>query len=309
MNARHEADGYGVLDWQANLVYTGEMKSGRRHGTGVALHRSGSKYSGQWSENLKEGKGEYWYSNGDYYSGSFHNDLMHGPGRYVSADGTVFEGTFVADERDGSGVVIYPDGRRYSSTWSAGKDINPAGAPASAKPYLMLGVDARRYALDGDIATRDERSQAGDLTYRGRFTAGDFVIESDWPYWVAWSKGGPVIVTGDGEFTGFDVGVFPVFLDIRIFNPGREKLVIHKAEIVVEESVPDFEPILGLHDASYMHGGVTCGIVNFGLGRVEDCEVAFNILPGGAEPKFESYHSSKRWSHFQSALRSRWHGR
>ena len=108
MNARHEAEGYGVLEWlkeaeprpQTILLYTGEMKSGRRHGRGVALYRSGSKYSGQWSENLKEGNGEYWYSNGDYYAGSFHNDLMHGLGRYVSADGTVFEGNFIADERD-----------------------------------------------------------------------------------------------------------------------------------------------------------------------------------------------------------------
>ena len=39
-------------------IYTGEMKAGRRHGTGVLLHRSGSKYSGQWSENVKEGKRE-----------------------------------------------------------------------------------------------------------------------------------------------------------------------------------------------------------------------------------------------------------
>jgi hypothetical protein len=294
VNARHEAEGYGVLEWfkeaeprpQTSLVYTGEMKSGRRHGRGIALYRSGSKYSGQWSENLKEGKGEYWYANGDYYAGAFHNDLMHGSGRYVSADGAVFEGNFIADERDGPGVVIYPDGRRYASTWSAGKDINPSGAPASAKPYLMLGVDVRRYALDGDIFTRDERGE-DDLTYLGRFTAGDFVIESDWPFWVAWSKGGPV-VTG-GELKDFDVGVFPVFLDIRVFNPGREKLVIRKAEAVVEKSVPDFEPILRLHDASGMYGGVTCGIVNFGLGRVDDCEVAFNILPRDAEPKFESY--------------------
>ncbi|HEY5704726.1 MAG TPA: hypothetical protein VIS96_04050 [Terrimicrobiaceae bacterium] len=150
-NARHEADGYGVLEWfkraeprpQMSLVYTGEMKSGRRHGTGVALHRSGSKYSGQWSEDLKVGKAEYWYSNGDYYTGAFQNDVMQGPGRYVSADGTVFEGNFTADERDGPGIVIFPDGRRYSSTWSAGKDINPAGAPVPSMPYLMLGVDVR----------------------------------------------------------------------------------------------------------------------------------------------------------------------
>ena len=37
------------------------------------------------------------------------------------------------------------------------------------------------------------------------------------------------------------------------------------------------------------YGGVTCEIVNFGLGRVDDCEVAFNILPQNAKPKFESY--------------------
>lgn len=291
VNARHEAEGYGVLEWfkwaeprrEVFGVYTGEMKSGRRHGTGVALYRSGSKYSGHWNEDLKEGKGDYWYSNGDYYSGSFHNDLMHGTGRYVSADGTVLEGTFVADERDGPGVVIYPDGRRYASTWKAGKDINPAGAPVLAKPYLMIGVDVRRYALDGKILSPDFGSGDGSyLTYRGRFTDGDFVIEPDWAYWVAWSKGGPVYATD------FVVGVFPVFLDIRLFNPSKEKLAIRRAEALVTESFQDLEPILRLDDGS-ISGGVTCEILNFGVGPVEDGEIAFNILPPGAEPKFESY--------------------
>jgi hypothetical protein len=292
LNARHEAEGYGVLEWfkqdesrrETSLVYTGEMKSGRRHGTGVALHLSGSKYSGQWSDNFKEGKGEYWYSNGDYYAGSFRNDLMHGPGRYVSADGMVFEGTFVADERDGPGTVIYPDGRRYSSTWSAGRDVNPSGAPTSAKPYLMLGVDVRRYALNGDILSQGEgRVDEQYLTYRGRLTDGNFVIEPDWPYWVAWSKGGPV--SGDASLV---VGVFPVFLDIRVFNKSKEQLAIRRAEAVVEESVPDLEPILQLRDPS-ISGGVTCEIVNFAVNRVDNCEVAFNILPPNTEPKFESY--------------------
>ncbi len=234
-----------------------------------------------------------WYASGDYYSGSFQNDLMQGPGRYVSADGAVFEGAFVADERDGPGLVIYPDGRRYNSTWKAGKDTNPRGAPVPAAPYVILGVDVRRYALDGNILSRSEGIGAGDqsfMTYGGRFMDDILVIEPTWPYWVAWSKGGPVIGESEsGEVKSFDVGVFPVFLDIRIFNPGREKLVIHQAEAVVEESVPDFEPILGLADASYFHGGVTCEIVSFGSGRVDDCEVAFNILPRDAKPNFEDY--------------------
>ena len=37
------------------------------------------------------------------------------------------------------------------------------------------------------------------------------------------------------------------------------------------------------------YGGVTCEIVNFSVNRVDDCEVAFNILPPDAKPKFESY--------------------
>ncbi|MGA7395438.1 MAG: hypothetical protein WBL40_10150 [Terrimicrobiaceae bacterium] len=296
VNSRHEAEGYGILEWadlkdgrKPTSVYTGEMKAGRRDGFGVSLHRSGSKYSGQWRNNVKEGKGEYWYANGDYYSGEFSNDRMHGPGRYVSAGGTVFEGTFSADEREGPGVVIYPDGHRYTSTWSAGKDINPAGAPVLAKPYMLLGVDVRRYALDGQIFS--EGIGSGDelyLTYRGRQTDGDFVIEPDWQYWVAWSKGGPV-VTRDDASGDFDLGVLPVFLDVRVFNPGRESLAIRRAEAVVEESFPDLEPILRLQDASAGSGGVTCEIVNFGSSRVDDCEIAFNILPPDAEPEFANY--------------------
>ena len=301
VNARHEAEGYGILELvdvknggKPISVYTGEMKAGQRSGFGASLHRSGSKYSGQWRENVKEGNGEYWYANGDYYSGSFRNDQMDGPGRYVSANGVVFEGRFVADERDGPGVVIYPDGRRYTSTWSAGKDVNPAGAPSLAKPYVMLGVDVRRYALDGKILS--EVFGKGDelcLTYRGRWTDGDFAVEPDWPYWVAWSKGGPVT---DNDIQ--DVGVFPVFLDIRVFNPGREKLVIRRAEVAVEESFPDLEPILQLGDASSGSGGVTCGVLNFGLGRVEDCEIVFNILSPDAKPKFENFQFVEKLASF-----------
>ena len=86
----------------------------------------------------------------------------------------------------------------------------------------------------------------------------------------------------------FVVGVFPVFLDIRVFNTSKEKLAIRRAEALVEESFPDLEPILQLQDPS-VSGGVTCEIVNFGSSRVDDCEIAFNILPPDAEPEFANY--------------------
>jgi len=294
-NARHEAEGVGILEWYkiekqqriVNLVYTGELKAGRRDGTGVSLQRSGAKYSGQWSNNVKAGKGEYWYANGDYYAGLFRNDVMHGAGRYISADGTVFEGTFVADERDGPGDVISPDGRRYSSTWKAGKDTNPAGAPLPEKPYLTLGTDVRPYALDGKIFLNSDTGPAFYLTYRGRSEDGTFVIDSDWPYWIAWSKGGPV-VTADVAPEGSSLGTYPVFLDLRLVNRGRETLEIRKAEMVVEESYADLEPILQIRDAS-SRGGVSCDVVNFTANPVESCEVAFNVLPKDATPTFTKF--------------------
>ena len=295
-NARREAEGFGVLEWYKtennqrilNLVYTGELKAGQRHGTGVAIHLSGAKYSGQWKAHMKEGRGEYWYSNGDYYAGLFQKDVMHGPGRYASMDGTVFEGTFVADERDGPGELILPDGRRYTSKWAAGKDTNPGGAPLPDKPYLMLGLDVRPYALNGKMYS--EGSDAGPglyLTYRGKWEDGAFVIDSDWPYWVAWSKGGPV-GTDDTAPEGFDIGTHPVHLDLRLINRGRSKLEIRKAEAVVEESYPDLEPILLVQDGSG-GGGVACDILNLTANPVENCEIAFNILPPNAAPTFEKF--------------------
>jgi hypothetical protein len=152
----------------------------------------------------------------------------------------------------------------------------------------MLGVDVRPYALTGKMLS--ENAGAGDenyLTYRGRFTGGDFAIEPDWPYWAAWSKGGPVATPND-TYGNFNIGVFPVFLDLRIFNPGREKLTIRTAEVIVAESYADLEPIVRLQDGN-SGGGVSCEIVNFTPNRVESCEVAFNILPPTAPPKFDEY--------------------
>jgi hypothetical protein len=323
-NTRHEAEGFGILEWYkmektphagrkdyprlvSQFVYTGELKAGRRDGTGISLPKSGAKYSGQWKDNLKEGNGEYWFSNGDYYAGQFHNDVMQGAGRYVSADGTVFEGNFAADERDGPGVVIFADGRRYSSTWRAGKDTNPAGAPLPDKPYLTLGTDAHAYALDSKVFSSDEGDSAvgaGNefyLTYRGRWENDAFVIDCDWPYWVAWSKGGPII-TLDSSPEGFHIGTHPVFLELRLINRGRDKLEIRKAEAVVDESYPDLEPILRLQDNSD-RGGVSCEIVNFTANRVDECEVAFNVLPEHATPTFEKFQVTEKIGPFSTTAK------
>ena len=102
-----------------------------------------------------------------------------------------------------------------------------------------------------------------------------------------------------------------MFLDIRVFNPAREKLAIRRAEAVVDESFPDLEPILLVQDGNHpWTGGVTCEIVNFGAGRVGDCEFAFNILPSRCEAEVRELPIRREGGVSpRSGLPSRWLGR
>lgn len=68
--------------------------------------------------------------------------------------------------------------------------------------------------------------------------------------------------------------------------------------MVVEEGFPDLEPILRLQDASWGSGGVSCEIANFSASRVEDCEVAFNVLPPDAKPEFANYQFTEKLESF-----------
>ena len=181
VNARHEAEGRGVLEWfkqdqsqrenELGLHWRNEIGPAPRHGRcpspqRIEILRPVERQSQEW-------EGDYWYSNGDYYAGSFRNDVMHGPA-----------GMFLRTERSSKEFLSRTSGRvpgrripgrpPVAATWSAGKDVDPSGAPASAKPYVMLGVDVRRYALDGEILGQGVgRGDEQYLTYRGRFTEGD----------------------------------------------------------------------------------------------------------------------------------------
>jgi hypothetical protein len=116
---------------------------------------------------------------------------------------------------------------------------------------------------------------------------GTMYFTADWPYWKDWQKGGPVTLdAGDWAF-------HPAYVQVRVFNPRAEKLSITSAEIVVEESYPDLKPILVIGEESIgteeEDTNVTASILNEGWGKVEDCEVRFNILEPAAEPKITDY--------------------
>ena len=111
-----------------------------------------------------------------------------------------------------------------------------------------------------------------------------------------------------GDDSDLVVGVFPVFLDIRLFNTSKENSSSVEQKLLVEESFPDLEPILQLRDTS-VSGGVTCEIVNFAVNRVDECEIAFNILPPKAQPKFENYQFVEKVESFSERAKSPWQRR
>ena len=287
-NSRNEAEGEGELTWKDEKgevsIYSGSMVGGKREGTGTWHHRSGSKYVGQWSDNLKHGVGEYWLKDGSYYKGSFDKDKPHGNGYYVYVDGITYDGEFKDGKKQGSGTMTFPDGRVHKSNWIDDQDTNPPAA--STEPYLILGIDTKKYALDGDVYSDDMNfnSPLNTLTYRGNWGEKSFSIKPHWPYLEKWQKGGPMTVVDD-----FEVSVQPVFLELRVFNPSSEKITISSAELEVDKSSPDNQPILAIGDGAGFYSTFSTRIVSFDHKIVNPIEIKFNILPESAAPKFESY--------------------
>ena len=48
-------------------VFEGEMKDGKRHGSGKYMFIDGDMYAGDWKKDKSHGKGKYMFVNGDVY--------------------------------------------------------------------------------------------------------------------------------------------------------------------------------------------------------------------------------------------------
>jgi hypothetical protein len=302
VNARKEADGPGTLQWTDGVhqvsTYIGEMKNGKRSGQGKWFYRSGAKYEGEWRDDLRDGHGHYFFSNGDYYEGNFRADKMSGAGRYVSTDGVIYEGGFEEDERHGQGTLIFPDKHRYESTWDHGIDTHAATGRGQAinkavqrGSTVAVSADTSKFS-SGPKGVVDFGTQENYLLYRSTVEDGVVRFEPDWPFLSDWSKGGPI--NYQGELSSItDIGVHPAYLQVRIFNDEKQALSVAKAEVFVEESYTDLEPILDLTDSTFT-GGVTAHFENIGWSPALDCEIRFNIIAPKAKPLFDSYRFDER---------------
>ena len=308
-NSRNEAEGEGELIWmdeKGNVsIYSGKMVGGKREGFGTWLHRSGSKYIGQWKDNLKHGEGEYWLKDGAYLSGSFQLDNPHGEGKYVSSDGVIYNGGFYEGKKHGNGTMTFPDGRVHNSNWE--NDVDSSPPPPACEPYLTLGIDTKKYSFDGDIYNPEGDNCPGNtLTYRGRWNNGIYTISPHWSFYEDWVRGKmhPDVSfrTGDVSLDIFsetqknkirrsnpNVGAFPVFIELRVFNPSKNKITISSAEIECEQSQPDNQPILSIGDTNATYGSMAALISSFDNKPIEAIEIKYNILPLSEKSKPDDY--------------------
>ena len=106
-----------------DLVYNGQMLSGRRHGKGVIKNASGlTIYDGYFKDDLYEGEGTLVYDNGFVYNGQFERGKRTNKGFLFSSDEKYkYEGQWANDVKSGNGTESYPDGSYYTGEFSLNK--------------------------------------------------------------------------------------------------------------------------------------------------------------------------------------------
>jgi hypothetical protein len=106
-----------------DMVYIGETKAERPHGTGVAYYKSSKKVIyGSFHNGHIEGRGELYFNSGDYYIGEFKADKKEGRGLYKwsGKDANIYEGEFKGSKRNGRGIFWWGDGSRYEGQFKDG---------------------------------------------------------------------------------------------------------------------------------------------------------------------------------------------
>jgi len=104
-----------------NFRYEGEVKNGKRWGTGTLTFDNSESYIGQWKNGLRDGQGTYTYAGGDRYEGQWREGKMCGHGIYYYKSGNRYEGGFKNDMRHGRGIFYFTNGDRRDVTYRNGK--------------------------------------------------------------------------------------------------------------------------------------------------------------------------------------------
>lgn len=169
--------------------YSGNLKHGCRHGSGLMVFSNGDVYDGEWKRGLMDGSGTMRYSNGDMYSGQFLKGLYSGQGVLHWANGDVYNGRYKRGQRHGHGTMRYRNFDEYSGEWRedaqdgfgvyryAGGDRfsghYKGGAKHGPGEYLYKSGDRYRGGFINDkYSGRGVYVWAGGASYEGDYICG-----------------------------------------------------------------------------------------------------------------------------------------
>lgn len=120
------------LDVANNNRYIGSFRNGEFSGRGIYTYGNGSRYEGQFANSQPHGTGTL-RANTDAgrlaftYTGSFYLGVINGNGVVIGADGTRCSGVFYSNSLVGRGSCTYPAGSAFRSYTGELKDGRPNG--------------------------------------------------------------------------------------------------------------------------------------------------------------------------------------
>ena len=103
-------------EFSNGAVYEGDLKGGKRHGSGRMVWPDGKVFEGVWSDDAPV-KGKHTWPDGAVYDGTWNKWNREGYGVIEYAFGGRYSGEWKADKRHGRGHMSWPDGKTYDGLW------------------------------------------------------------------------------------------------------------------------------------------------------------------------------------------------
>jgi hypothetical protein len=128
--------------------YVGQMRDGRRDGTGTQHYENGDRFEGQFRANQRVGHGTYVHADGSRYDGDFEDDRMSGVGTFAYATGARYRGHFRDGRFDGQGTFVFANGDRYDGQFRDGLP-NGQGTFVTAEGEVVRGEWSKGCLRDG----------------------------------------------------------------------------------------------------------------------------------------------------------------
>jgi len=114
---------YFTTDQFNRVNYTGDWRTGRRHGNGTSYFKDGAVYIGGYRKGLEDGPGFIRYPNGNTLDAEFIQGKIQGHGVFRYSNGDQREGFFEDNILDGQVIFTRKDGITFIERWVNGKQV------------------------------------------------------------------------------------------------------------------------------------------------------------------------------------------